>query len=282
MIVHASTETNSSDGASWVVCEKGMPSGKLVTQLAKLPHKAERFRMDVALSGNVVVQADDLRCVLNGNIVAKGPMINPYLVGEMTGNPKLSSKYNLFGKLMNVESGSVVYDEQHINDPCIKIVLITQINQNSVSATVAGRLSNAKLTLKSSPPLTQEEILSLILFGQGLNQVSADQNCRVKAFSSHMLQGNPLEVLDSFRRRVKLDSIELVDLHDNVNGETTQIVRVGKKFNRVRVFIDQELSSNTNSKMTVQYKVTPELGIDANLSTGKGSSGIGMQWKKKY
>jgi hypothetical protein len=282
MIVHASTDTNSSDGTSWVVCEKGVLLKKPASPLIKPTNKRERFSMDVSLSGNVIVQADDLRCVLNGSVVAKGPMINPYLVGQLTGNPKLSTKYNLFGKLMNVESGSVVYDDQHINDPYIKIVLVTPINQNSVSATLAGRLSNVKLSLKSNPPLPQEEILSLILFGQGLNQVSADQNCRVKAFSSHLLQGNPLQVFDLIRRRVKLDSIELVDSQNIFNGETTQAVRVGKKFNRMKVFLDQELSSKNNSKMTVRYDVTPELGIDANLSTGKGSSGVGLQWKKKY
>ncbi|MDR0631544.1 MAG: translocation/assembly module TamB [Holosporales bacterium] len=282
MLVSTSTETKASDGARWTIREKGNITKVAITPVAQLTKKIERFSMKIVIVGNVVVQADDLKCFLTGSVTAKGTILRPYLVGEMTANPKLSGKYNLFGKLMNVERGRIIYDEQHINDPDLNLVLASKISANNVEVILAGRLSDVKISLKSSPPLSQEEILSLFLFGQGLNQISADQNCIVKAFSSHMLKGNPLRVLDSLRQRVKLDSIELVDLQDIFNGESSQIMRVGKRFRNMKVFLDQDLSATNKSKMTVRYDVTPEIGIDANLSTGKGSSGVGVQWTKKY
>jgi hypothetical protein len=278
MLITTSTDITSTKTESWVVCEKGRP----ITVAPEKPSslRSERFSMMVTIGGNVIVQSSDIRCFITGTVVAKGTITNAYLVGEMVANPVLSSKYNLFGKIMVVESGVVRYDEESTNNPYLNVVLATKINQYKISATLAGRLSNINIVFKSNPPTSSEEILSLLLFGQGLSQISADQNHHVKTFSSHMLQGNPLAIIDSLRKNLKIDSFEFVDSQNISSGETVRSVRFGKNFKKAKVFIDHD--SENKSKMILRYDVTPEIGIDANISTNKGSSSIGIQFEKKY
>jgi hypothetical protein len=282
MTVSVSTDTAQADSDNWTVFENGKPILVPKTKVSVSKNQGGRFGMNVKLTGNVVVQTNGLKCFLTGSMLAKGSIVSPYLVGQMTANTRLSSQYNLFGKIMSVNSGFVSYDENNINDPYIKVVLATKINRIDIFATLSGRLSNTSITLQSHPPQSSEEILSLLLFGQGLNQLSADQNSRIRAFSSHMLQGNPLSFIDKLRNKLKLDSLEVVDTQDMSSGETTQSVRVGKKIKNAKIFIDQDLSQKNNSKMTVRYDITPEIGLDANIGTNRGSSGVGIQWMKRY
>ncbi|MDR1597428.1 MAG: translocation/assembly module TamB domain-containing protein [Holosporales bacterium] len=282
MTISVSEDAPSADAENWAVFDKNVEIFKQRSSRTDCPCKKGRFGLDIKLGGNVVVKTNGLNCFLTGNLIAKGPIVSPYLIGEMTANPKLSSQYNLFGKIMSVKTGHVRYDDEYINDPSISLVLVTKVNRFDIFARLAGRLSNTNITLQSHPPLTSEEVLSLLLFGQGLTRLSSEQNSRVKGFSSHMLRGNPLRFIDKLRDKLKLDSLEVVDTQNISSGETTQALRFGKKIKKARVFIDQDISQKNDSKMTVRYDITPEIGLDATIGTHRGSSGVGVQWMKRY
>lgn len=245
----------------------------------------ERFAINIKLTTGerVVVQGENgLTCFLRGSAFAKGPLDNPFLVGTLTADPARSNAYNLFGKIMTVKKGVVTYEAEHLNDPRVYIELSTRISGKDVWAVISGLTTATRITLRSNPPMSNEEILALLLFRQGLNELAVNQNLRVNAFSSQMLQNNPLGFFDKMRNGMGLDSLEVVETQDMGSGETVQTVRIGKQIKKVRVYVDKNLSTKNDSKMTVRYDLTPQLGIEANVSTDEKSSGIGVQWIKRY
>lgn len=287
MIINVTTtEPIISNRGEWKVLEQGKTIFEKIKPKVECNSKAnkELFGLYIILKAehDVIVKDEELECFLKGNMIVKGPLTNPYLVGTMIMNSTYSNYYNLFGKIMTMQSGIVCYDEKNINDPYLEVVLRTTINGKDIFATLSGRLSHSCISLRSNPPLSNEAILALLLFRQGLDELSINQNLRIKAFSSQMLQGNPLGFVDKLRNKFKLDSLEVVETQDISNGETIQSVRVGKTIKKAKVYIDQNLSSKNNSKMTVRYDLTPEIGIEANLSTIRESSGVGIQWMKRY
>jgi translocation and assembly module TamB len=129
--------------------------------------------------------------------------------------------------------------------------------------------------------MKNEEILALLLFNQGIGELSYNQNSQVRSLSSQMLRGNQLGIIDKIRDKLNIDSLEVVETQDISSGEVEQSIRLGKQMKNVKIYIDQDLSEKSRSRMTVRFNVTNEFGVEAKIGTG-GSSGAGIQWLKRY
>jgi hypothetical protein len=244
-----------------------------------------RFKIKIALVAGreVLVSGDnELQCFLKGELFAEGPLRAPYLVGELEIDPQRINSYNLLGRILNAQTGTVSYKPTPVNDPAVKVTMHTKINQTDIFIDVFGYTSNIEIGLRSTPSLSKERILSLLLFKQDADELSLAKRKHVKAFASQMLQDNPLGVVDKLRNAVGLDSLEVVEQQDLASGETVQSVRIGKQIKNVRLFVDKSFASNAGGKMTVRYDITPQVGLEANVSTEKKDSGVGIQWQKRY
>lgn len=241
----------------------------------------QRFGMNILLrTGDyVVIEGNGLSCYLQGTLTAKGPMTEAYLVGQLTTNPSQKNVYNLFGQVMTFKDGLIRYDEADLNNPIVQIALTTQLSGKEITAQLDGRLADTKITLSSVPAMTNEEIVSLLLFRQGFDELSMQQNLHVKAFSSQMLKGSPI---DKLRDKVKLDSFEFVETQDEVSGETTQSVRIGKSLKKAKIFIEQNIAPKNESKVTVRYDITTRSGVEGSISTDPTSSRFGWNWRKRF
>lgn len=256
---------------------------KASSSLSKAPIYRQ-FALDVAIRGeHVLVQDEGLHCALRGMMRARGPLPSPYLVGTMEVDTTQSATYEFMGKRLEIVHGRVTYDETALNDPLLDVVLKVRVGGKDVFATLSGRLSRTVIALRSNPPMSNEEILSLFLFGQGISSLSPNQNVQVKTFASQMFQGeNPLGFLDKLRGTFGLDSLEILETQDLSSGETKQSVRLGKAIKKAKIYVGQDLSSKSNSKVTLRYDLTPEIGLEANLGTLRESSGVGVQWMRRY
>ena len=243
-----------------------------------------RFKLNVKLNtGNrvVVIGDNSLQCFLKGQVDALGPLRNPYLLGNLQIDQTRNNTYNLFGRIMTPQKGTVKYSKDPMNDAYVDAIMKTKIGNTEIFANVHGFTSNLGVSLNSNPPLNNETILSLLLFKQNIDDLSENQRSQVKAFSSQMLQDNVFGFFDKIRNTIGLDSLEVVEKQDFSSGETIQSVRVGKQIKNVRVYVDQNLSKN-DSKMIVRYDLTPQIGLEANVGTEKSSSGVGIKWSKRY
>ncbi|MDR2464599.1 MAG: translocation/assembly module TamB domain-containing protein [Holosporales bacterium] len=284
MVVDVSSESSNVTirPDEWTIKEKGVQI--LTNAVSDMSSKtaSKLFELNITLTGHVVVLSNDLKCILVGTIVANGTIASPYLIGTLRIDPQKSSHYNLFGEIMVVRNGFICYDDVHVNNPYIKVVLATEINHTEIVAILAGHISNTTITLQSKPHLSSEAILSLLLFRHGINELSVQQNLQIRAFSSQMLQGNPLSFIDKLRNKFKLDSLEIVETQNVSSGELVQSIRVGKSIKGARVFFNKDISTKNNTKVTVRYDITQEVGVEANFSTEKDDSGVGIQWMKRY
>lgn len=245
----------------------------------------QQFALDVTLkSGRILLQDEALRCFLVGTMTARGPLPNPYLVGTMTVDSSTPGTYDFLGKRLTIVRGTVTYDEKVLNDPLLDVTLKITLSGSDIFVTITGRLSHVHIGLRSNPAMSNEAILSLLLFGQGIDALSPNQNVQVKAFASQMLQGdgNPLGFLDHLRGKLRLDSFEILETQDLESGETTQSVRFGKSLKKAHIYFGQDLSSKSNTKVTLRYDLTSEIGLEANLSTLREASGVGVQWLRRY
>ena len=108
----------------------------------------------------------DARCDLR----IKGRLQEPALEGNLS----LSSGSLMFPyKPLNITKGLITFAPRHIKDPLIEFVAKNRIKKYTVSLQVTGSASNHQIVLSSTPPLSNEQIIGLLLVGSEEESLSS-------------------------------------------------------------------------------------------------------------
>jgi autotransporter translocation and assembly factor TamB len=94
---------------------------------------------------------------------------------KMEGHIELrGGKLDVNGKTFDIESGVVTFEGSDSSNPTIIATARWDAPGYTVYADYAGTVKAGKLTLRAEPPLTQSEIISLLLFGSPEGSLGAD------------------------------------------------------------------------------------------------------------
>jgi autotransporter translocation and assembly factor TamB len=141
----------------------------------------------------------------------------------------VDGQYSSYGKRFNVTQGIVTFNQSPINNPHLDVKAVYQLNPLDTSDAVSnvvvgvrltGTLHNYKLTLFSTPAMSQDNILSYIVLGQSLNKVQNTQQAALtKAAMMLSINGGSSAVLQSLRHTFGLNEIT-VGSFENANPES--------------------------------------------------------------
>src|SRR6201999_2981925 len=122
-----------------------------------------------------------------------------------------------------LDDGRVTFTGDRPPNPQIDLTATSDIEGVEVGINVTGRSTNPQIAFTSSPALPQDEIVSRILFGSSVTQISAIQAVQLAA-SLNSLRGssggrNPLGRL---RSATGIARIRLIDA-DTATGHDTAV-----------------------------------------------------------
>ncbi|HTJ58901.1 MAG TPA: translocation/assembly module TamB domain-containing protein [Devosiaceae bacterium] len=160
-------------------------------------------------------------------------------------------------------------------DPEIDLAANIPSDDITVDLTVSGRASDPKIEFTSSPTLPQDEVLSRLLFKQGVTQLSPIQLARLAAAAGELAGGSGSSLLDSLRSTTGLDDL---DLTTDAQGNTA--VQAGR-YVTDNVYLGVQAGADGQSRATVNLDITRHL--KANASSGSdGDSGVGVLYEQDY
>ncbi len=130
--------------------------------LEEAPEGGSRLLLDIDFGDDVWVrQGSTLRVKLQGRL-----SLDVQEKATASGAIKLSrGVIDVQGKRFEVERGIVSFQDDPANPLVVATARWDSPEGYRVYADYSGRVKNGKLTLRSEPPLSQDEILSLLLFG---------------------------------------------------------------------------------------------------------------------
>ena len=262
---------------------------------------AVALNVAVDIPGRVFVRGRGLDSEWRGKLTVTGTAAEPAIVGRLE---VVRGNFSFLGKNFQLTQGTISFDGGHKVDPALAIT--TQATANDVTAQVqiTGTASQPSIRLTSIPELPQDEILSRVLFGQNLTQITPAQGLQLAQTAATLAGGGP-GVLDRVRGRLGLDRLDigsagssggLVNQLTNPNqtaagsaagstgsstsgvGNTT--VSAGKYVaSGVYVGVDQSVSGQSRAK--VEIEITPNISVETDVGA-QGSQGIGLNWKMDY
>jgi translocation and assembly module TamB len=239
--------------------------------------------MDVLLKAQeIYINGFGINSVWHGNMQVINPVFSPDLLGTIT---LKRGNIEILGKPMNLKKGTITYDLEKLSDPILKIRATKEHGGEKISLKIEGRASAPQFVFTSSPPLPEEEVLSRLLFGKEISAISPSQSLQLATTVASMNGQNGLNVMDTFRKSLHFDSLELKDSKrlNATSGkeQTTRALSLGKEFGAIKVSIDQGVSTGSKSKATVEMELNKNLTLEGDVG-GDRSSGVGITWVKRY
>ncbi len=229
-----------------------------------------RLNILVGAPNKIFVRGRGLDSELGGSVRLTGPITNIQPVG---GFQLIRGRLSILGKRIVFDSGKVTLVGDL--DPFVNFVAKSEADGATVIITVTGRASDPSIVFSSEPELPQDEVLSRLIFGRSITELSALQVAKLAASAAQLAGGSNSSLLDSFRQSTGLDELDVV-----TDSGGNAAVRAGRYLND-NVYLGVEAGAAGSTKGTINIDITDSL--KATGSTGSdGNSSIGIFFEKDY
>jgi translocation and assembly module TamB len=181
--------------------------------------------------------------------------------------------YDFAGRIFRLDRGVIRFLGESPPNPLLDIHAEAAVQGINASVIVQGTGLKPEITFASSPPLPQDELLSRILFGTSITNLSAPEALQLASAVAALQSGSgSLDPINALRKAVGLDRLRIVPA-DVATGQKTAIA--AGKYIRRKLFIEVVTDGAGYSATNVEYQMTRWLSILSTVSTiGRASASV--------
>ncbi len=197
---------------------------------------------------------------VSGQITVKGPPAQPILGGQVL--TEKGTKAIFRDKVFEVQSANVRFTNEADVNPDLYVTARSRIDEYDINMLIQGKAKNPALKLSSVPPLSDQDIISLIALGVRTESLEKQVQSGNKA-KEETLKGAALGVFSQQGIFKKLQDTAGVQLqistsYDDTRNVSVQRVTLSKKLSdKVRASATQTSASSTSSnEYSLQYNFT--------------------------
>ena len=201
-------------------------------------------------------------------------------IGGLADEPRFTGRadlvqgnYDFAGRIFRLDRGVIRFRNESPPDPLVDIHAAAAVQGLNATVTVAGTGLKPEITFASSPPMPQDELLSRILFGTSITNLSAPEALQLASAVAALQSGSgSLDPINALRRAIGLDRLRIVPA-DVATGQKTAI-GAGKYITR-KLFVEVVTDGQGYSATQVEYQMTRWLSVLSTVSTiGRSSASV--------
>lgn len=180
--------------------------------------------------------------------------------------------YEFAGRRFELRRGQILFDGRTPINPTLDIEAEADISDLSATIRVGGTGLRPEITFTSIPALPEDELLSRILFGTSITNLSAPEALQL-ASAVGSLQGNGgLDPINAVRRAAGLDRLRIIAADPTQNQGTS--IAAGKYLTR-KTYVELITDGQGYSATRIEYQVTRWLSLLGAISTlGRQSANV--------
>jgi translocation and assembly module TamB len=278
-------------------------AGKRPAPVSKTPATIVTLNFTVAAPRAVFVRGRGLDAEMGGQLTIGGTSADPDISG---GFDLRNGTINVAGATLTFSSGRVGFNGYGVKkriDPTLDFTATNTSAGATATLKVGGYADAPVITLSSTPEMPQDEILSRLLFGVSVTQLTPLQLAQIGAALAIMGGvggGAGFNPINAVQRRLGLDRLAIGGGSSSngaatgTPGETNNsaTIEAGRYVTR-RVYIGGKQSTSGNTQAQVQVDLTKSLKLQTTLGTGGGTvqgatpqndpgSSIGLTYQFEY
>lgn len=235
------------------------------------PEELRPWRLNVDLAGgNLQVRGLGIRSVWRTDLKIGGSADSPAFSGRAE---LVRGDYQFAGRNFRLSHGIIRFTGENPPNPLLDIRAEAQVQGLDATVLVQGTGSRPEISFASVPQLPQDELLSRILFGTSITNLSAPEALQLASAVAALNSGTgSLDPINALRRAVGLDRLRILPA-DIATGQRTAIA-AGKYIGR-KVFVEVITDGQAYSATSVEYQVSRWLSILSTVSTiGRVSANV--------
>ncbi len=207
-------------------------------------------------------------------------------VGGLADEPRFTGRaelvqgnYDFAGRVFQLDRGVIRFLGESPPNPLLDIHAQATVQGLDADVTVRGTGLKPEITFASTPPLPQDELLSRILFGTSITNLSAPEALQLASAVAALQSGSgSLDPINALRRAIGLDRLRVVPA-DVATGQKTAI-GAGKYITR-KLFVEVVTDGQGYSATRIEYQMTRWLSLLSTVST-VGRSSASVRVSKDY
>ena len=233
---------------------------------------AEPYRLDLQIDApnSVFVRGRGLDAELGGSLRLGGSTADVVAQG---GFELIRGRLDILGNRLALTEGGVTL--QGDLDPVLNLVAETNAEDVVVRIALDGSASAPEVAFSSSPDLPEDEILALLIFGRGLDKLSAFQALKLANAVVTLAGKGGTGTIGRLRKGFGLD-----DLDVTTGDDGTLAVRAGTYVTE-NIYTDFTIGTDGRTEINLNLPLTPELTAKGSLSSD-GNTGVGITFEKNY
>ena len=191
----------------------------------------------------------------------------------------IRGSYDFAGRRFDLSRGSIRFLGESPVNPVLDITAEGGVQGLNAVIRVTGRGQKPEISFSSTPALPQDELLSRLLFGTSITNLSAPEALQLAAaVASLNNSGGGLDPINAVRAATGLDRLRIVPA-DISTGQGTAIA-AGKYFGR-RVYVEVVTDARGYSATIVEFQITRWLSLLSSIST-IGRESVNVRVSKDY
>ena len=220
------------------------------------------WSLDLKVDGELTVRGLGIDSRWRTNVAIGGNVAAPRLTGRAD---LVRGSYEFAGRGFRLDRGVIRFLGESPPDPQLDIRAEARIQGLDAAVLVRGSGLKPEITFSSVPQLPQDELLSRILFGTSITNLSAPEAFQLAAAIASLRSGTGgLDPINAVRRAVGLDRLRIVPA-DVATGQGTAL-SAGKYIGR-KLYVEVITDGQGYSATRVEYQVTRWLSLLSSIST---------------
>ncbi|GAA4033404.1 hypothetical protein GCM10022281_11500 [Sphingomonas rosea] len=236
-----------------------------------------RLDLNIISPGQLFVSGMGLESEWRANLKVTGSSQSPQVSGTIN---LVRGTLGFAGRSFALQEGQVRFNGGSASDATVQLSATETIEDVEVSVNVTGNALDPKITFSSSPGLPQDEIVSRILFGNSVGQLSAIQAVQLAA-SLNTLRGSGgggLNPLGKLRQVAGIDRLRILGADDTIGRGTA--LAAGKY---IGDDIYLEVVTDARGFTATQLEVTLSRSLSIlSQAGGSGSTNVNVRYRKNY
>lgn len=223
------------------------------------------WTLDIAVDARnrFMVRGLGLDSEWSADLDISGPLSDFQILGEMN---LRRGTYQFAGRNFDLERGRIEFYGNIPVDPVLDIV--AQANTEGLDATIniGGTGNNPEIRFASTPALPQSELLSRLLFGTSITNLSAPEAIQLGAAVASLQSGGGagLNPINAVRDAIGLDRLRILPADPAVDRGTA--VAAGFYVTR-RLFVEVVTDGQGYSATETEFRITRWLSLLSSIST---------------
>lgn len=226
--------------------------------------------------GGLIVTGLGLSSEWSADLAITGEPTNPVINGRAD---LVRGDYEFAGREFQIDRGSIRFNGEVPANPALDIVANADTQGLNATIRVSGSAERPEITFQSVPALPEDELLSRLLFGTSITNLSAPEALQLAAAVAALQNGEGgLNPINAVRRAAGLDRLRILPA-DPQTGQGTSVA-AGKYLTR-RVYAEIVTDGQGYSATRLEFQVTRWLSLLSSIST-IGRQSVNVRVSRDY